>query len=536
MKRAAAIEEFINLRAFCAIVDSLVAKDDSPESSHSEVLEQLAYQGIMQDDDGKKLLYQQLVAGPESTDWLDHSAQEWDRLIEKTKTLAFVPVSRKPKDKKATYIKQNCTEKVKPPALEPEKRVRAIAGGDKVDYGGDTAAYTAGLKTVKTLWNSVLSTINARFMTKYIKDFYLHTRLESPEYAWVSLAQIPPATQAKYYVENLVVNGKVLVEITGGIYGLPQSGLLAQKDLIKLLEANGYYMTTTNCLFRHRTRDIYFSLIVDDFGVNYTKEEDVNHLIGVLGTKYKTHIDWSGTRFLGITLAWDYTSPIRSVTTSMPDFVIKALKRYGYNFSQPPALSPGGWVRPQNGVKQHMVAVDNSPPLSADESIRLMSIIGTFLWYCRVLDYTGLVALGRLGQEVAHPTKALLDWVHELLRYFASFSIASVTYFTSDMLLRAHTDASYLSERNAGSRLGDIEYFGSEGDEDKPPTNGCINVVCCRSDVVVASACEAEWAAIFKTCREMIETRQRRELRASSTSYHRHIRQFMCSRPIQQHS
>jgi hypothetical protein len=57
MKRAAAIEEFINLRAFCAIVDRLVAKDDSPESSHSEVLEQLAYQGIMQDDDGTKLLY-----------------------------------------------------------------------------------------------------------------------------------------------------------------------------------------------------------------------------------------------------------------------------------------------------------------------------------------------------------------------------------------------------------------------------------------------------------------------------------------------
>jgi hypothetical protein len=267
-------------------------------------------------------------------------------------------------------------------------------------------------------------------------------------------------------------------------------------------------MTTTNYLFRHRTRDIYFLLIVDDFGVKYAKEEDVNHLIGVLGTKYKTHIDWFGTRFLGITLDWDYTSPICSVTTFMPDFVIKALKRYGYDFSQPPALSPGGWIRSQYGVKQQMVAVDNSPPLSAEDSIRLMSIIGTFLWYCRVLDYTGLVALGRLGKKVAHPTKKSLDWAHDLLRYFASFSIASVTYFASDMLLRAHTDASNLSERNAGSRLGGIEYFGSEGDKDKPPTNGCINVVCYRSDVVVASACKAKWAAIFKTCREMVETRQ----------------------------
>jgi hypothetical protein len=46
MKRAAAINEFINLRAFCAIVDSLVAKDDSPKSSHSEVLEQLVTSSI----------------------------------------------------------------------------------------------------------------------------------------------------------------------------------------------------------------------------------------------------------------------------------------------------------------------------------------------------------------------------------------------------------------------------------------------------------------------------------------------------------
>jgi hypothetical protein len=145
------------------------------------------------------------------------------------------------------------------------------------------------------------------------------------------------------------------------------------------------------------------------------------------------------------------------------------------------------------------------------------------------LDYTGLVVLGRLGQEVAHPTKASLDWAHELLRYFASFPIASVTYFASNMLLHAHRDASYLSERNAGSRLGGIEYFGSEGDGDKPPTNGFINVVCCRSDVVVASACEAEWTEIFKTCREMIneDAPNRREFRASSTSYHRHIRQFV---------
>jgi hypothetical protein len=64
---------------------------------------------------------------------------------------------------------------------------------------------------------------------------------------------------------------------------------------------------------------------------------------------------------------------------------------------------------------------------------------------------TGLVALGRLGQDVAHPTQKSMDHALELLRYFATFPTASVTHVASDMILRVHTDASYLSERNAGS-------------------------------------------------------------------------------------
>jgi hypothetical protein len=148
-----------------------------------------------------------------------------------------------------------------------------------------------------------------------VKDFYLPTRLDSPEYAWVPLAQTPPATQTKYCTDDFLVNGKVLVEINGGIYGLPQADLLAQQDLVKILETNCYYMTKTSCFFK------------------YTKEAGVQHLLSILGSKYKTHMGWSGTRFLCITFAWDYSTRIRTVITFMPDFVFKALKRYGFDFS-----------------------------------------------------------------------------------------------------------------------------------------------------------------------------------------------------------
>lgn len=124
-----------------------------------------------------------------------------------------------------------------------------------------------------------------------------------------------------------------------------------------------------------------------------------------------------------------------------------------------------------------------------------------------MLDFTGLVALSQLAQAVAQPTVATMAASLQLLRYFHSHPSASVTYSASGMILRVHSHASYLSEPNACSRLGDLEYLGSEGDEDSPPTNGLLHVVSCRSNVVTSSACESEWAAIFKACKEAIESR-----------------------------
>jgi hypothetical protein len=54
------------------------------------------------------------------------------------------------------------------------------------------------------------------------------------------------------------------------MYGLPQAGRLSQIRLIEHLARHGYHQCpNTPCLFRHRTRDTTFSLVVDDFGVRY---------------------------------------------------------------------------------------------------------------------------------------------------------------------------------------------------------------------------------------------------------------------------
>jgi hypothetical protein len=93
------------------------------------------------------------------------------------------------------------------------------------------------------------------------------------------------------------------------MYGLPQAGILAQQLLEARLNAHGYRQSTiTPGLWRHDFRPISFTLCVDDFGIKYVGKEHVDHLSGILGNHYKCSHDWTGTRYLGMDIDWDYTS------------------------------------------------------------------------------------------------------------------------------------------------------------------------------------------------------------------------------------
>ena len=50
---------------------------------------------------------------------------------------------------------------------------RITMGGNLINYPDDCGTPTADLLTVKLMFNSVISTPNAKFMTIDIKDFYL---------------------------------------------------------------------------------------------------------------------------------------------------------------------------------------------------------------------------------------------------------------------------------------------------------------------------------------------------------------------------
>ena len=100
-----------------------------------------------------------------------------------------------------------------------------------IKYPGETTAKTAGLMTSKVLWNSVLSTALAKYMCIDIKKIYLCTPMERYKYMHMPLEISPQHLIDQYDLNRKAKNGKVYLEIWCLVYGLSQSGKLADEYL-----------------------------------------------------------------------------------------------------------------------------------------------------------------------------------------------------------------------------------------------------------------------------------------------------------------
>ena len=118
-------------------------------------------------------------------------------------------------------------------------------------------------------------------------------------------------------------NGWIYFRIKKVIYGLKQAGLLSNKMLAEILNKEGYYQAKhTLGLWPHKTTEISFTLVVDDFRVKYVKKEDMHHLEKVLVSVYPCKSDWTGNQYIGVHLKWDYKKC--TLRTSIPGYVRKA--------------------------------------------------------------------------------------------------------------------------------------------------------------------------------------------------------------------
>ena len=137
-----------------------------------------------------------------------------------------------------TYDKFVCNER---PQKKEVNRTQVVAVGNLIQYPGEVGTPTAEIMLVKSLWNSVISTKGANYMTMDLKYFYLNTPPKRYEYIKMKLGDIPPEIIDEYQLEEKATkDGHVYLEVRQGMYGLPQAGLLAQLELEERLAKYGY--------------------------------------------------------------------------------------------------------------------------------------------------------------------------------------------------------------------------------------------------------------------------------------------------------
>ena len=91
------------------------------------------------------------------------------------------------------------------------------------------------ITTAKLLFNSVISTKNAKFIGVDLKYFLLkHTNGKVCMYENTSHNNTT-RNHKKYNITQLIDNGFILAKIIKGTYGLPQVGWLAYGELVKHL-------------------------------------------------------------------------------------------------------------------------------------------------------------------------------------------------------------------------------------------------------------------------------------------------------------
>ena len=451
--------------------------------------------------------YRDLLADPTTCDvWLRSAANEFGRLaqglpdnrVDATNTIFFIPITKVPCHKRLTYARFVCSFRLQTP--EPY-RTRITVSGNLIDYPGNLSMKVADMTTFKILVNSTLSTPGTKWLGLDIKNYYLGTPMDNYEYMFIPINQIPQEIIDHYKLHNIVHKGKVYVEIRHGMYDLPQAGILTEKQLIRFLGGYGYSpVPHTLGLWRHRWRPITFCLVVDDFGIKYIGKEHADHLIQCLRNHYQeVEIDWAGKHFCGIHLNWDYTNCMCDL--SMPSYVEQALHKFQHPTPKKLQDSPYPATVKQYGLKVQLTdPIDTSACLPTHEIKRLQQIIGTFLFYSRAINPTLLTALSELSSAQATATKATKCACQQFLDYCASHPDGSICYHEGDMILKLHSDSSYLNAVGARSRQGGHLYLGNKSEPDI--LNGAVLNLAAIMKMVLSSAAEAVFCALFHNTKE----------------------------------
>ena len=358
-----------------------------------------------------------------------------------------------------TYTHVVC--EVRPQKEDPNRTCITI-GGNHICYPGDTGTKTGSLKLVKLLLNSVLSFPNATFTCFDISNFYLGMPLDCPEYVKIKLGDIPQEFVKEYNLTTFTHHGWVYFKINKDIYGLKQAGKLAEDLLTKRLSSHGYHQCLiTPGLWHHQWRPILFVLIVDDFSIQFEGKKHADHLLASLQKSYKVAPDWTSSKFAGIDLTWNYSQC--TCRLCMKDCITRLRIKYNHRTPAKAQHSPHAHCEIVNGAKEQLLPdTDNSLPLDKASVKCIQGIVSSLLYYAQAVDNKLLATLSTISSKQAKATEKMAESVMQLLDYVATYPSDGIMYRASNMVLAAHSDASFLTETGSRSHAGAHIYLSKD--------------------------------------------------------------------------
>ena len=166
------------------------------------------------------------------------------------------------------------------------------------------------------------------------------------------------------------------------MYGLPQAGIIAQELLAERFAKHGYHQSKIiPGLWTHETRPTTFTLVVDDFTIKIMSDNNANHLINVLRKDYTITVDTEATKYIGLTIEWDYNNG--KVHMHMPGYLEKAMTRFKQEIPTKVQNSPHQHIEVKYRSKKQFVneEVESPPPIQRRRKICPGSIRHTpILW------------------------------------------------------------------------------------------------------------------------------------------------------------
>ncbi len=332
-------------------------------------------------------------------------------------------------------------------------------------------------------------------------------QLDYFEYLHMHLTLFPSWIQVQYSLAAMAYKEFVQLEMRQAVWGLPQAGIHADKCLQCKLAPFGYYKhVKTPGLWYYKTRPISFTLVVDNLGVKYFSQEDIAHFIGaIILTYYTLTKDWTGNLYCGIALDWDCKN--RAVNILMPGYIKEKLQEYNHVKTlqriQTCSYSP---APKQYGTKaQAPLPPNQSPHLDEEGNQRVQQIVGSILYYMQAVDMMVLMALSTIMVEQTTATEHTMAKFTQSLDYLSDHADAKIQFHASNMIMNIHSDASYLLEANAWSRVCGHFFMGWMPEDDEPiRLNGAFYVSMNIMRFVVASVAEAELGALYRNCKKGI--------------------------------